>query len=397
MISDRNDTQAKPVLDTTPEGRLAIVPLKSTMEIGRKIDEYLVEWRKKRVMKGIVSSANGYVRDSFILNAETPRFGSGEAKGHIESVRGDDLYLLVDVMNYSITYRLAGYENVMSPDDHYADLKRVIGAAGKKAHRINVIMPYLYEGRQVLPGGRESSDCACMLQELIDLGVTNIITFDSHDPRVYNSIPLESFETISPAYQFIKNVLRCADDIKIDSDHLMIISPDEGGMDRAIYLANVLGIDMGMFYKRRDYTTVVNGRNPVLAHEFLGSDVTGKDIIIIDDMISSGAGVLETAELLKKRQARRIFICATFGILTGGTEPFDAAYKKGLFNRLITTNLVYQSEELLGKPYYISCDMSKYLALIIDTLNHDSSLSSLLNPIDRIQKVLDKHARGEKI
>ena len=397
MISDRNDTQAKPVLDTTPEGRLAIVPLKSTMEIGRKIDEYLVEWRKKRVMKGIVSSANGYVRDSFILNAETPRFGSGEAKGHIESVRGDDLYLLVDVMNYSITYRLAGYENVMSPDDHYADLKRVIGAAGKKAHRINVIMPYLYEGRQVLPGGRESSDCACMLQELIDLGVTNIITFDSHDPRVYNSIPLESFETISPAYQFIKNVLRCADDIKIDSDHLMIISPDEGGMDRAIYLANVLGVDMGMFYKRRDYTTYVEGTHPILANEFLGSEVEGKDIIIIDDMISSGDKALEAARLLKQRKAGRIFLCATFAILTYGTEPFDSAYREGAFDKLITTNLVYQPQELLEKPYYVSCDMSKFLALIIDTLNHDSSLSSLLNPMDRIKRVITRYENGEKV
>ena len=399
MTLDRIDTQARPVLDTIPDGRLAVIPLKSMEEIGRKVDDFLVEWRRQRVADGTVpNSTNGYVRDTFIVNASTPRFGSGEAKGMIrESVRGDDLYIMVDVMNYSLTYNMSGYTNIMSPDDHFQDLKRVISAAGKKARRVNVIMPYLYEGRQIKPSGRESLDCAGALQELVDLGVENIITFDAHDARVQSAIPLAGFETVSPTYQFIKNILRIAPDLQIDSDHLMVISPDEGGMSRAIYLANVLGIDMGMFYKRRDYTTVVNGRNPVLAHEFLGSDVTGKDIIIIDDMISSGAGVLETAELLKKRQARRIFICATFGILTGGTAPFDAAYKKGLFNRLITTNLVYQSEELLGKPYYISCDMSKYLALIIDTLNHDSSLSALLNPIDRIQKVLDKHARGEKI
>ena len=398
MASDRRDTQEKPVLDTTPEGRLAIVPMSSTMEIGKKVDDYLVEWRKERVRDGIVRNENGYVRDSFILRAGTPRFSSGEAKGTLyESVRGEDLYILVDVMNYSITYQLSAYTNVMSPDDHFADLKRIIGAAGKKAHRINVIMPYLYEGRQSLPGGRESSDCACSLQELIDLGVTNIITFDAHDPRVSNAIPFDSFESVSPAYQFIKNILRCADDLKIDSDHLMIISPDEAGMDRAIYLANVLGVDMGMFYKRRDYTTIVNGRNPVLAHEFLGAEVKGKDIIIIDDMISSGGKALETAALLKKKHAGRVFICATFGILTGGTAPFDRAYKKGVFDKLITTNLVYQPEELLSRPYYVSCDMSKFLALIIDTLNHDGSLSSLLNPIDRIRKVLEKYERGEKV
>jgi ribose-phosphate pyrophosphokinase len=289
---------------------------------------------------------------------------------------------------------MAGFENIMSPDDHFQDLKRVIAAAGKKSRRVNVIMPYLYEGRQIKQHGRESLDCSGALQELVDLGVDNIITFDAHDARVQNAIPLAGFETVSPSYQFFKNVLRCAPDLKIDSDHLMIISPDEGGMSRAIYLANILGIDMGMFYKRRDYTTIVNGINPVLAHEFLGSEVAGKDIIIIDDMVSSGDGVLETAALLKSRNANRIFICVTFGIFTNGSSAFDAAYKKGIFDKLITTNLIYQPKELLHKPYYRSCDMSKYLALIIDTLNHDSSLSDLLNPMNRIRKVALKHEHG---
>ena len=398
MTSDRNDTQAKPVLDTTPEGRLAIIPLNSMAEIGRKVDEYLVEWRRQRVQLGDALDVDGYVQDSYIIEANVPRFGSGEAKGSIrKSVRGDDVYFMVDVMNYSLTYKMSGFENVMSPDDHFQDLKRVISAAGRKPRRINVIMPYLYEGRQIRQNGRESLDCAGALQELQDLGVENILTFDAHDSRVQNAVPLAGFETVSPTYQFIKNILRCAPDLIIDSDHLMVISPDEGGMSRAIYLANVLGVDMGMFYKRRDYTTIVNGRNPILAYEFLGSEVKGKDIIVIDDMISSGDGVLETAQLLKKKKARRIFICATFGIFTAGTAPFDSAYRRGLFNNLITTNLVYQSDELLKKPYYRSCDMSKYLALMIDTLNHDCSLSSLLNPIDRIKKVLAKHERGEAV
>ena len=399
MTSDRTDTQAKPVFETIPEGRLALIPLRSMEAIGRKVDEYLVEWRTRRVNEGTVhSSGNGYVRDTFLVKADTPRFGSGEAKGMIlESVRGDDLYVMVDVMNYSITYQMSGYENVMSPDDHFQDLKRVIAAACKKARRVNVIMPYLYEGRQIRPKGRESLDCSGALQELVELGVENIITFDAHDARVQNAIPLAGFEAVSPTYQFIKNVLRLAPDLKVDRDHLMVISPDEGGMTRAVYLANVLGIDMGMFYKRRDYTKVVSGRNPVLAHEFLGSEVRGKDIIIIDDMISSGEGVLETAKLLKRKHSGRIFICATFGILTGGTAPFDQAYRQGYFDHLITTNLVYQPEELLKKPYYTSCDMSKFLALIIDTLNHDCSLSYLLNPIDRIKKVLAKHENGEKV
>ena len=392
------NTQEKPFNGATTYGKLGIIPLKSTQEIGAKIDAFLVDWRKERVESESVDNTNDYSLDSFIVEASTPRFGSGEGKGSIkQSVRGKDLYILVDVCNYSLTYTMAGFENIMSPDDHYQDLKRVIAAACGKAHRINVIMPYLYEGRQQLRDGRESLDSAHVLQELTELGVENIITFDAHEPRVMNSIPLAGFESMSPAYQFIKNILRKFDDLQLDNEHLMAISPDSGGMRRAIYIANVLGINMGMFYKRRDYTTVIDGQNPVIAHEFLGTSVDGKDIIIIDDMISSGDKVLETAQLLKRKKAKRIFICATFGIFTGGVSKFDSAYKNGIFDLLVTTNLVYQPEELRDKPYYVCCDMSKFLALIIDTLNHDASLSALLDPVDRIHKVVKKYQDGEKI
>lgn len=398
MNPDRKDTQIKPVLDTIPEGRLAVVPLRSISEVGRKVDEYLAEWRRERVLTGVVANENGYFRDSYIINTDTPRFGSGEAKGVIrESIRADDVYILVDVMNYGLTYRIGDFDNVMGPDDHFQDLKRIIGAIGNKAIRVTVIMPYLYEGRQLLTYGQESLDCANALQELVAMGVDNIITFDTHDPRVGNAIPLAGFENFVPTYQFIKNLIRAVPDIKIDRDHLMVISPDEAGMSRAIYLANVLRTEMGTFYKKRDYTTIEDGVNPIMSYEFLGSEVEGKDIIIVDDMISSGKAVLKTASLLKKRKARRIFICATFAILTGGTAPFDKAYKEGDFDLLITTNLVYQPEELLSRKYYVSCDMSKFIALVIDTLNHDCSLSSLLDPVDRITKVLNKHAKGKPV
>ena len=396
---DRTDTQARPVLDAVPDGRLAIIPTSSFAEIGKKVDRFLVDWRKGRVTSGALSGENGYSRDSFIIEAKTPRFGSGEGKGTIsQSVRGDDVYILVDVMNHSLSYQMAGFENSMSPDDHFQDLKRIIGAAGKKARRLNVIMPYLYEGRRIHQSGRESLDCANALQELVAMGVDNIITFDAHDARVQNAIPDAGFETVSPTYQFIKNLLRYVPDIKLSSDELMVVSPDEGGMGRAIYLANVLGIDMGMFFKRHDYTIRnEDGSSPILENAFLGPAVEGKDVIIIDDMISSGDHVLETASLLKKKNARRVFICATFGIMTQGVAPFDKAYEQGLFDKLITTNLIYQPEELLSRDYYINCDMSKYIALIIDTLNHDCSLAPLLNPVDRINKVLDKYSRHEKI
>ena len=373
---------------TIPYGTLGIIPLKSCSAMGEKVDEYLVNWREQREHENQSNLAfSGYKRDSYVVSASTPRFGSGEGKGVLnDSVRGYDLYIMVDVCNYSIEYSLCGNTNHMSPDDHYADLKRVIAAAGGKARRINVIMPFLYESRQHKRSGRESLDCSLMLQELTAMGVENIITFDAHDPRVHNSIPLKGFESVSCTYQFIKYLLLGVDDLHIDSDHMMVISPDEGGMGRAVYFANVLGLDMGMFYKRRDYTKIVNGRNPIVAHEFLGSNVEGKDVIIIDDMISSGESMIDVASELKKRGASRVFCATTFGLFTNGFDKFDEAYDKGIIDKILTTNLVYQPEALLSKPWYINVDMSKYMALLIDTLNHDSSISNLLNPVDRIQK-----------
>ena len=373
---------------TIPYGTLGIVPLKSCSKMGEKVDDYLVQWREQREHENQSNLAfSGYKRDSYVVSASTPRFGSGEGKGVlVDSVRGHDLYIMLDVCNYSLEYTVCGFKNHMSPDDHYADLKRVIAAAGGKARRINVIMPFLYESRQHKRTGRESLDCALMLQELTAMGVENIITFDAHDPRVHNSIPLKGFESVSCTYQFIKYLLLGVDDLHIDSEHMMVISPDEGGMGRAVYFANVLGLDMGMFYKRRDYTKIVNGRNPIVAHEFLGTNVEGKDVIIIDDMISSGESMIDVASELKKRGASRVFCATTFGLFTNGFDKFDEAYEKGIIDKILTTNLVYQPDELLSKPWYINVDMSKYMALLIDTLNHDSSISDLLNPVDRIQK-----------
>ena len=384
-------------LETIPVGSLGIISLEGCKILGDKIDKYLVKWRTERESEHKDSLAfSGYQRDSYLLNAKVPRFGSGEAKGMIlQSVRGVDLYLLVDVCNYSLTYSLCGHENHMSPDDHYQDLKRIIAAVGGKARRITVIMPFLYESRQHKRTARESLDCALALQELVRMGVDNIITFDAHDPRVQNAIPLHGFEIVQPAYQFIKGLLKNVKGLQIDSDHMMVISPDEGGMKRAIYIANVLGLDMGMFYKRRDYTTIVNGRNPIVAHEFLGSSVEGKDMIIIDDMISSGESMIETAAALKARKANRIFVFSTFGLFTNGLEKFDKAYEEGIIDRVLTTNLVYQTEDLLSREWYINCDMSKYIAYIIDTLNHDSSISDLLSPSERIQNVVAKYKNGE--
>lgn len=384
-------------LETIPVGSLGIIALKSCQQLSEKIDQYLVKWRTERENEHKDSLAfSGYQRPSYLLGAKVPRFGSGEAKGVIlESVRGSDLYLLVDVANYSLTYSLCGHENHMSPDDHYQDLKRIIAAVGGKARRITVIMPFLYESRQHKRTARESLDCALALQELVRMGVDNIITFDAHDPRVQNAIPLHGFETVQPAYQFIKGLLRNVKDLQIDADHMMVISPDEGGMSRAIYIANVLGLDMGMFYKRRDYTKIVNGRNPIVAHEFLGTSVEGKDMIIIDDMISSGESVLEVAAALKERKAKNIFVFATFGLFTSGLDKFDKAYENGIITKVLTTNLVYQTPELLSRDWYIDCDMSKYIAYIIDTLNHDSSISDLLNPNERIQNIVARYKTGE--
>ena len=380
-------------LESIPVGSLRMIPLEGCIGLGHKIDEYLVKWRTERENEHKNSLAfAGYQKDSYILDAQISRFGTGEAKGVIkESVRGTDLYILVDITNYSLTYRLCGQENHMSPDDHYQDLKRIIAAVGGKARRITVIMPFLYESRQHKRSARESLDCALALQEMVRMGVDNIITFDAHDPRVQNAIPLSGFETVRPAYQFVKGLLGSVDDLKIDSEHMMMISPDEGGMERAIYLANMLGLDMGMFYKRRDYTKIVNGRNPIVSHEFLGSSVEGKDVLVVDDMISSGDSVLDVARQLKKRKAKRIFIAATFGLFTRGLEVFDLAYEEGIIDKILTTNLVYQMPELLEKEYYVSCDMSKYIAYIIDTLNHDTSISDLLDPCERIHSLVAKY------
>ena len=380
--------------DTLPIGRLGLIPLNSSAALGKKVDDYLVSWRKGRgneFAEKYVAAYEGYERDSYIIQSQVPRFGSGEAKGIInESVRGDDIYILLDVCNYSLTYSLCGYTNHMSPDDHFQDLKRVIAAIGGKARRINVIMPFLYESRQHKRSGRESLDCALGLQELTAMGVENIITFDAHDPRVQNAIPLHGFETIQPAYQFIKNILRNAPDMKLDKDHLMVISPDEGGMGRAIYMANNLGVDMGMFYKRRDYSTVVNGKNPIVAHEFLGDSVEGKDVVIIDDMISSGESMLDVARQLKERKAGRVFVCTTYGLFTDGVAKFDEYYEKGWLDRVITTNLNYRIPELLDRPYYIEANMSKYLASIIDIINHDVSVEKVRSSNEKIMDLMKK-------
>ena len=372
------------VLETIPVGSLGLIPLKSSQQLGQQVNDYLVKWRHSSELEHKSNIAfTGYERDSYLIEAKTPRFGSGEAKGTLaDSVRGNDLYLLVDVCNYSLTYNLYGHTNHMSPDDHFQDLKRVIAAIGGKARRITVIMPYLYESRQHKRTARESLDCALALQELVEMGVENILTFEAHDPRVQNAIPLHGFETITSAYQMVKGLLGSVSDLQLDSEHMLVISPDEGGMSRAVYLANVLGLDMGMFYKRRDYTKLVKGRNP---------------IIIVDDMISSGDSILEVANELKARKANRIFVFSTFGLFTNGLDVFDKAYEDGVISKVLTTNLIYQTPELLERPYYVNCDMSKYIALLIDTLNHDVSISELLDPYERIQALVKKYQESHSI
>lgn len=374
-----------------PYGDLAIIPLESSRPIGEKVDAYIAGCRTQSEPGSSIHFTN-YKKESYIIDAVCPRFGSGEAKGILnESVRGKDVYLLVDVCNHNLSYTVCGQVNHMSPDDHYQDLKRMIAAISGKARRITVIMPFLYESRQHKRSSRESLDCALALQELTNMGVDNIITFDAHDPRVQNAIPLKGFETVQPTYQFIKALLANVDDIHMNSESMMIISPDEGAMGRAIYFANVAGTDVGTFYKRRDYTKIAEGRNPIIAHEFLGSDVAGKDVVVIDDMISSGESMIDVATELKRRKANRIFVASTFGLFTNGLKKFDEAYKSGLIYRVMTTNLVYQPQELLEREYYINVDMSKYIALLIDTLNHDCSIAEYLNPTERIEKILKKY------
>ena len=378
----------KKYVESIPVGPLAIVALSGSKQLGEAVDAYIADWRSQRIeAKESPITFKGCTKDSYLLDVKTPRFGTGEAKCTLgESVRGTDLYIIDDVTNYSIEYTVCGCKNHMSPDDHFADIKRVIAAAAGKARKITVIMPFLYEGRQHRRTSRESMDCAVMLQELVNMGVDNILTFDAHDPRVNNAIPISGFESIMPTYQFIKNLLRNVDDIKLDADHLMVISPDEGAMGRVVYYANVLGINVGMFYKRRDFTTIVDGRNPIVAHEYLGDSVEGKDVLIIDDMISSGDSMLDVAKQLKKRKANRVFVASTFGLFTNGLERFDEAYEQGLIYRIMTTNSIYQSPELLKREWYINVDITKFTATFIDRLNHDASISDLLNPIEKINK-----------
>lgn len=383
-------------IETIPVGPLGLIALDSHKELGKKVNDYLVSWRQERNHEHKNSlSFQGYERDSYLINAEVPRFGSGEAKGVIrQSVRGADLYLLVDVCNYSMTYNLCGYTNHMSPDDHFQDLKRIIAAVGGKARRINVIMPFLYESRQHKRTHRESLDCAMALEELVSMGVSNIITFDAHDPRVQNAIPLSGLDNFMPTYQFVKALFKHDNTLRIDKDHLMVISPDEGAMSRAVYLANNLGVDMGMFYKRRDYSKVINGRNPIVAHEFLGSSVEGKTVIVVDDMIASGESMLDTAKELKERKAEKVVVCCTFGLFTAGFEKFDEFYQKGYIDSVVTTNLNYRSPELFTKEWYVEADMSKCIAAIINSLNHDVSIGNSLSPTDKIQKLIRKYNEG---
>ncbi len=380
-----------------PVAPLKIVALPSMAEMGKEINKYMVIFRDY-VNNDMVKNDpafHGYIEDNYLVDMECPRFGSGEGKAVFnESIRGKDVFILVDVCNHSITYKVNGYENHMSPDDHYQDLKRVISACQGKARRINVIMPFLYEGRQHKRSGRESLDCAYALTELRDMGISNLITFDAHDPRVANATPLSGFDNFTTPYQFIRALLNAEDDLIVDKDHLLVISPDEGALDRAIYFATVLGVDTGMFYKRRDYSTIVNGKNPIVAHEFLGDNIEGKDIIIMDDMISSGGSMLDTAKQLKEMKARRVYICTTFGLFTEGFKAFDEAYEKGYFDKVITTNLTYLPPEIYEKPYFIEADMSKFIASLIDFMNHDVSLTNVNDTTEKIHNFLKEY--GER-
>ncbi len=385
--------------DRLPIAPLKIAALESCNGLAKKVNDHIVNFRRndaeelKRRQQNL--QYRGYDVDSYLLDCACPRFGSGEAKGVVrESVRGTDLFAMVDVTNHSLTYKMSGHVNHMSPDDHYQDLKRIIGACASTAHRINVIMPFLYESRQHKRTNRESLDCAMALEELVNMGVSNIITFDAHDPRVQNAIPLSGLDNFMPTYQFVKALFLHDSSLKIDKDHLMVISPDEGAMNRAVYLANNLGVDMGMFYKRRDYSKVINGRNPIVAHEFLGSSVEGKTVIIIDDMIASGESMLDTAKELKERKAAKVVVCCTFGLFTNGFEKFDEFYEKGYIDSVVTTNLNYRAPELFTRDWYVEADMSKYIAAIINSLNHDVSISNALSPTGKIQKLIRKYNDG---
>ena len=364
-------------------GELCVIGMKGCEAFADQVDYYLRDWRR-----------HGDNDRTFLVQADCPRFGSGEAKGMLhESMRGKDVYIICDTFNYGVTYKMYGMEVPMSPDDHYADLKRIIAAIEGKARRLTVIMPMLYEGRQHKRSGRESLDCAMMLQELVAMGVSNILTFDAHDSRINNAIPLSGFDNVRPAYQMIKALVRAVPDVKIDKDNLVIISPDEGAMSRCMYYSSVLGIDIGMFYKRRNYSVIVNGRNPIEAHEYLGRDLHGKDAVVVDDMIASGESMIDVCRQLKEKGANRVFCFATFGLFTEGFEKFDQAAKEGVFDRIFTTNLIYRRPELAEKEWYTEVNMCKYVAYLIDTLNNDATISTLLNPVKRIQTLMDKHSR----
>ena len=382
-----------------PVAPLKLLALDSCKELGDRVNEYLVDFRKN-VHNDIKQDPafRGYSEENYLIKAACPRFGSGEGKGVLsESVRGKDVFLMVDVCNHSLTYTVIGHENHKSPDDHYQDLKRMIAAIAGKAHRINVIMPFLYEGRQHKRSGRESLDCAYALKELSEMGVSNFITFDAHDPRVQNATPLKGFDNFTPPYQFIRSLLRYEKDLIIDKDHMIVISPDEGALDRAVYFSSVLGVDTGMFYKRRDYSKVVNGKNPIVAHEFLGDNIEGKDVIIIDDMIASGGSMIDTAKQLKAMKAKRVFVCCTFGLFTEGLAAFDEAYANGVFDRVVCTNLTYLPPEILERDYFVTADMSKFLASIVDFMNHDISMGNVLTPTEKIHEVLAKYNAREDV
>ena len=384
--------RSEPNYNTIPVGQLGIIALPGCEELANKIDNYLIRWRFQRNSehKDTLAFA-GYEKSTYLINMDFPRFGTGEGKAALnQTVRGYDIYILCDVFNYGVTYKMYGMTVPMSPDEHFANLKRAISAIEGKAKRVSVIMPMLYEGRQHKRSSRESLDCAMMLQELHNMGVENFITFDAHDPRVMNAIPLCGFESISPAYQMIKAAIINVDNLKINKDNIMIISPDEGGMSRCIYYSTVLGVELGMFYKRRDFSRIVDGRNPIIAHEFLGDNVEGKDVIIVDDMISSGESMIEVATKLKELKAARIYIFSAFGLFCNGFDAFDKAFQEGIIDRVFTTNLIYGAPELLSKDLYIRVDMSKYLSYIIDTLNHDTSISDLLDPAEKINTLIDK-------
>ncbi len=389
----------KQLKSALPVAPLKLMVLNSATELGNEINNYLVSFRNKVTnVYNNDPAFQGYVEKNYLFQFSTPRFYSGEGKAVLdETVRGKDVFILVDVCNHSLTYTMNGYTNHMSPDDHYQDLKRVIAATNGKAHRINVIMPFLYEGRQHRRTGRESLDCAYAFKELTKMGVSNFITFDAHDPRIQNASPLSGFDNFTAHYQFLRALLHSEKDLKLDKDHIIVISPDEGALDRAIYFSTVIGADTGMFYKRRDYSTIVNGKNPIVAHEFLGNDIEGKDIIIIDDMISSGESMIDTARQLKSMNAKHVFICTTFGLFTNGFTAFDKAYADGVFDKVVTTNLCYRPPELLTKPYYLEADMSKFLASIIDFLNHDLSIEPVSTPTEKIQHIIKLYQNGEEI